>query len=64
MNDFTKEELEILRDFCISNITGNKPYMYLFDKIQSLINNYCEHGGVIEVDYPAEKCMKCGKMWK
>jgi len=65
MNDFTKEELEFIKR-CV------KPFSWLwkddFDeivhKIQSLIDNYCEHDGEIGKDYAAEKCMKCGAYWE
>lgn len=51
MNDFTKEELEKLRDG-LNYAVGN-PYGFtadsiypLYDKIKSLIENYCEHENV------------------
>lgn len=40
MNDFTKEELEWLQSdhwSCGANFEG------LYEKLQSLIDNYCEH---------------------
>jgi hypothetical protein len=40
MNDFTKEELEELR-YCVTFTHGDANG--LADKIQSLIDNYCEH---------------------
>ena len=47
MNDFTKEELEKIQ-ICIEDKRHKKPIFYLClqslsDKIQSLIDNYCEH---------------------
>ena len=66
MNDFTKEELEELqhciyayRDLCDEDVDDS-----LCDKLQSMIDNYCEHDGEIGKDYPAEKCMKCGRYWE
>ena len=44
MNDFTKDELETLAA-CVSVYAKDEPadYLPLFDKLCSLINNYCEH---------------------
>lgn len=57
MNDFTKEELEKLR----SAITN---YDYcddkLHDKLQSLIDNYCEHQETENIGGWVWKCVKCG----
>ena len=61
MNDFTKEELSKLRDAWVN-------YDYCDDelesKIQSLIDNYCEHEYMTFLqdhnNEPfLEKCMKC-----
>ena len=41
MNDFTKEELELILDGFPG--TMYKEYMPLIDKIQSMIDNYSEH---------------------
>jgi len=65
MNDFTKEELQYF-------LMTMKPFHFLWrhdpleleNKIQSIIDNYCEHDGEIGKDYPAEKCMKCNRMWE
>ena len=60
MNDFTKEELEILLHH--DNITEE-----LYMKIQSLIENYeCEHFGIIKLNdnfHPIsnEQCLFCHK---
>lgn len=48
MNDFTKEELEILHsaiEYWIENIAllGSKVSPVIINKIQSMIDNYCEH---------------------
>ena len=83
MNDFTKEELKLL-DFALSIINlwgsaygdlrktdGNK----LRSKIQSMIDNYCEHEsesisswGIIkscegDINKPF-KCKKCGEFYR
>ena len=57
MNDFTKEELEKLRDG-LNYAVGN-PYGFtadsiypLYDKIKSLIENYCEHESDEHCYYP------------
>ncbi len=39
MNDFTKEELEILWGAC----DQYSPAFGMLNKIQSMIDNYCEH---------------------
>lgn len=66
MNDFTKDELQILRDFCLSyesEILKNKPFKYLADKLNLLIDNYCEHDKGFEPDgYKLDLCKKCGEV--
>lgn len=66
MNDFTKEELEdILSWGDVYNEFGqsfayelNKP---LLDKIQSMIDNYCEHEWKHRYDVSEyDECLKCG----
>ena len=69
MNNFTKAELEIIKYWCQlePNITK---------KIQSMIDNYCEHESKEEikktfccgeklfyasVDWSIAKCSKCGR---
>lgn len=55
MNDFTKEELTIL----YLSISGEN-YRKLKDKLQSMIDSYCEHdlsGG--EVEEFIDTCSKC-----
>lgn len=54
MNDFTKEELLMILDDVSSSInrSGGRDtdfYKSLRDKIQSLIDNYCEHDESIEI---------------
>jgi hypothetical protein len=65
MNEFTKEELIFMRDSFLQRISSSSLFKYedyenLHSKIQSMIDNYCDHDGEIGIDYPAEKCMKCG----
>ena len=63
-NDFTKEELENILT-CVNAISYNNEASSLTlkssqDKIQSLIDNYCEHdtiGG--EIDLFIDTCSKC-----
>lgn len=46
MNDFTKDELEYLKDYLIegdSFFTRSKYVNDLIDKLQYMIDNYCEH---------------------
>ena len=66
MNDFTKEELEFIA-LSIDSITleDNETELHnnLFHKIQSMIDNYCEHEWVVETkefDIKNAKCRKCG----
>ncbi len=78
MNDFTKEELEDLFDnttVAINSYTGcdsgwKKENRALILKIQSLIDNYCEHTHIwnrltmlSEKDYDfCEKCLSVRRM--
>jgi hypothetical protein len=63
MNDFTKEELQKLKWMLCEAGKGTQPLCY---KIQSLIDNYCEHD---EDEYVTElerswQCTKCRKIWE
>jgi hypothetical protein len=68
MNDFTKEELEqliswgeIYTEFGQSWIDAlNRP---LIEKIQSMIDNYCEHTWFVYIDSDKRvlRCHKCDK---
>ena len=71
MNDFTKEELKIL--FLELNIAirhwGDakeyKDYPMLKDKIQTMIDDYCEHersSGCLDCN--TAMCLKCNKRWE
>lgn len=45
MNDFTKEELQDIFD-CLyyeNKESEEKPYDKLLDKVQSMIDNFCDH---------------------
>lgn len=70
MNYFTKSELQIIlldmdTYIQINKILKESPsHRELRLKIQSMLDDYCEHDGEIGKDYPAEKCMKCGMMWE
>lgn len=68
MNDFTKEELKDL----LSCVKSNKAYhinhmeiIYpiLMNKIQSLIDNYCEHPSILKHE-PLKQCQCCLKVWR
>lgn len=61
MNDFTKEELENI-------LNGNvelypSTYQALRDKVQIMIDNYCEHSWVFSFSANGScvKCVKCNK---
>ena len=64
MNDFTKEELESIRNQIFScmgssqfwrNVENNN----LVEKLQSMINKYCEHKNMRDI-YHARECADCG----
>ena len=67
MNDFTKEELNMMADGIVllkikCNMSDNifKQLNGLDEKLCSMINNYCEHdtiGG--EIDLFIDTCSKC-----
>lgn len=65
MNEFTKEELEYIF-FCVDIVTDKNDehdiYGELEEKIQVMIDNYCEHtyiatGFIREI----AECKKCGE---
>ena len=66
MNDFTKEELERICQFfniAIEDYREPDSTYYLRDKIQSLIENYCEHDyNEKSVELHAKQCCKCQKV--
>lgn len=61
MNDFTKEELKFitmaLDRYAIKDC-------YLDKKIQSMIDNYCDHekGGIEHIEF-MDICKKCRRPW-
>lgn len=65
MNDFTKEELQQLVKWATTDIDLNPSALEvtLFDKIQSMIDNYCEHEDVGECGICGVTiCCNCEKM--
>jgi len=63
MNDFTKEELSILYRSLNHMLEINyfiQPSSFeLLNKIQSLIDNYCEHENGGELEIFIDVCKKC-----
>jgi hypothetical protein len=63
MNDFTKEELENLQ-YCMRQMKIHiDNYDETYNKIQSMIDNYCDHvsdGNIYWSNPPKSKCNKCG----
>jgi hypothetical protein len=72
MNEFTKDELEII--YLDMTIYANKAtplkespsHLELRNKVQSMINNYCEHpeSYMYRYDNWINYCDKCKSMWK
>lgn len=66
MNDFTKEELILLLDCAWYYEDLREPKdqsrKFLIDKIQSMIDNYCEHP-VLEPSVTGYKCLGCKRMF-
>ena len=67
MNDFTKDELQEL-SYGLSYIleaTGHDELnIALQKKLQSLIDNYCEHNWFMVEGLTRVKCKKCGELYK
>lgn len=65
MDEFTKEELEHilfgLQDWC-SPASTLSYYSNLKNKIESMIDNYCEHENGAE-GYNCSECKDCGARW-
>ena len=65
MNDFTKEELEILLNH-MSRGANWKNELSKIDndvmiKLESMIDNYCEHEFIVfNKEYNHVECIKCG----
>lgn len=64
MNDFTKDELEYIRNYIFNGAAciSVKNHEALRDKIQSLIDSYCEHP-ILEGNVTGYKCMGCQEMF-
>ena len=65
MNDFTKDQLETLRNAFYSLMVSRGLWRtqennLLVDKIQSMIENYCEHDPYGDFHVCVNKCKKCG----
>jgi hypothetical protein len=69
MNDFTKDELELILsdlDHAVFSRYYAEGKAELRKKIQSMIDNYCEHesdGNIYCSNPPKSKCKKCGGFW-
>lgn len=74
MNDFTKEELQVILKLIstydrILNMNNEKLFedeKYISNKILSMIDNYCGHesdGKIYELQ-PEYKCKKCGEFYR
>jgi hypothetical protein len=69
MNDFTKEELIMLKHLALQNVNifrQNSDCIELLSKIKELIENYCDHEFLPDCYCPNAKCEceKCGlKLW-
>lgn len=57
MNDFTIEELKLLRT-CLTQTLCNVHYP-LEDKLTSMIDEYCEHECNGEIEIFLDTCKKC-----
>lgn len=64
MNEFTKEELEWLSfELGWTEECGDKLLGGMYKKLQSMIDNYCEHEKVVPNWGPNTECDKCGEIW-
>ncbi len=67
MNDFTKEELNIIFYWAIDRVESvgidffrEEGHDVLYKKIESMIENYCDHESCdIDYDYQPLRCRKC-----
>ncbi len=59
MNDFTKEELIKIKQY-VGFCDYHTP---ISSKIQSMIDNYCEHEKVVPNYGPNTECATCGEIW-
>lgn len=63
MNDFTKEELNLINNALCTYLTGVSPIEmeHLQEKIQSMIDNYCAHDYKETIwQCQVTACSKCG----
>ena len=62
MNEFTKEELNHLGYVLTLALAHEAPieWEHLHEKIQSMIDNYCEHEPRGDWHVCVDKCEKCG----
>lgn len=70
VNDFTKEELAMLKNgiqYLSDRTSLSEGYLNahnaLENKLQSLIDNYCEHEKTIRDSAMITACCKCGVTW-
>ena len=67
MNDFTKEQLEEILDGLDDYWRLQPENSIIMDKIQSLIDNYCDHKkietGAYSRSHPPKKCDACGVLY-
>lgn len=63
MNDFTKEELEMLSHGILRTITEDTQARYapLYNKIESMIENYCDHEPSDPLMGLVKECKNCKK---
>lgn len=67
MNDFSKEELRDILKSLIEHDDASDNHDKLINKIQSMIDNYCDHPQEERVVYIAhrENCGKCHRtLWE
>ncbi len=63
MNDFTKEELVMLKRLLLQHVNifrQNSDCIELMGKVQSMIEKYCEHQYAL-IDPNVIQCSLCGK---
>ena len=63
MNNFTKDELEQMRlglYHLLYTSVEDKTICALMNKLQSIIDSYCEHEG----NWSCTECKKCGEFYR
>lgn len=65
MNDFTQEELQSILSWANVYTEFRTSWTYslhkpLIDRIQSMIDIYCEHQETVNIGGWVSKCVKCG----